>query len=77
MSTTPAPVDQLSVPDHIEFAAITGPVSGKQLFKVKGFEMPWQGSVASAYALYTRLLHAQESGYYRASAKPANERRPA
>lgn len=47
-----------------------GKATGKEMFRVRGFEMPWCGSPEDALSVYGRLKHAYETGYYHCAAKP-------
>lgn len=52
------------VPEGIELQMMNGPISGKPMYKVSGFEMPFMGSEEEAVRVYQRLKHAYETGYF-------------
>lgn len=52
------------VPDGVTFEYRSGPLSGKPMFKVSGFEMPYQGTEEEAVRVYLRLNQAYSSGYF-------------
>lgn len=66
-TTPPEPRAPFVIPEGITMLSCIGPLSGKPLFKVKDFEMPYQGSEEDAISLYQRLKHAYETGYYSGS----------
>lgn len=43
----------------------TGKVTGKPMFKVRGFDMPWCGTPEDAIDVYGRLKKAIETGYFK------------
>lgn len=64
---TPAPVaapPDYVVPEGIDLQQSCGKVTGRPMFKVIGFEMPWAGSEQEAVELHSRLKSAFENGYY-------------
>lgn len=64
---TPAPVaatPEYVVPDGIDLQQTSGKVTGRPMFKVRGFEMPWAGTEQEAVGLHSRLKAAFENGYY-------------
>lgn len=52
----------------------TGKVTGKAMYKVRGFEMPWCGSEKDAWSVHDRLKKAYESGYYTKTSEPKKAR---
>ena len=61
---TPETPQPFVVPDGIKIEHRLGPVTGKHMYKVAGFEMPYAGSEEAAVQLYQRLKHAFETGYF-------------
>ncbi|KVP17210.1 hypothetical protein WJ84_02710 [Burkholderia ubonensis] len=57
------------VPEGIKIQHKIGPVTGKHMYKVAGFEMPYEGSEEAAVKLYQRLKQAYESGYFVSNGK--------
>lgn len=53
-----------TVPDGIILERRTGPVSGQPLYRVEGFEMPYQSSEEAAVQVYLRLKAAYANGYF-------------
>ena len=62
--TSPDTTPPFIIPDGLDIQSIIGPLSGKTLYKVRGFEMPFMGSAEDAVRVYQRLKHAYETGYY-------------
>jgi hypothetical protein len=52
------------VPAGLQIEHKLGPVTGNHMYKVAGFEMPYEGTVEGAVKLYERLKHAYETGYF-------------
>lgn len=73
---TPAPAPapaaatpEFVVPEGIDLQYQTGKVTGKPMYRVVGFEMPWAGTEQAAVELYQRLTAAYGNGYFAGSAK--------
>lgn len=58
------------VPEGIELQMQSGPLSGKPMYKVAGFEMPFMGSEEEAVRVFQRLKHAYETGYFAGAHHP-------
>jgi hypothetical protein len=62
--TPETPTVPFVVPEGLQIEHRIGPVTGQHMYKVVGFEMPYEGSPERAVDLYKRLKHAFESGYF-------------
>lgn len=61
------------VPEGIDLEESSGRLSGKPLFRVRAFNMPWQGSPEAAVRVYSALHKANESGYFNTAALKASK----
>ncbi|WP_157657814.1 hypothetical protein [Burkholderia ubonensis] len=64
IAPTPETPQPFVVPEGLTIEHRLGPVTGKHMYKVAGFEMPYAGSEEAAVQLYQRLKHAYETGYF-------------
>jgi hypothetical protein len=58
------PAEPYAVPEGIQLEHKFGAVTGKPMWRVVGFNMPYDGSPEGAVKLYERLKHAYETGYF-------------
>lgn len=52
------------VPDGIDLEFRSGPITGKPMYKVVGFNMPFMGTEESAVHVYQRLRAAYQTGFF-------------
>jgi hypothetical protein len=76
-ATTPAPetpTEPFVVPDDIQLEHKFGAVTGKPMWRVVNFNMPYAGSPEEAVRLYRTLFTAFTTGYFRSNPnrKPAS-----
>lgn len=57
------------VPEGIDLEYRAGPITGKPMYKVVGFNMPFMGSEQSAVEVYQRLSAAYQTGFFNAAAR--------
>ena len=57
------------VPEGIDLEYRAGPITGKPMYKVVGFNMPFMGSEQSAVEVYQRLSTAYQNGFFNAAAR--------
>lgn len=57
------------VPEGLRVEHRLGPVTGKHMYKIAGFEMPYEGTAEGAVKLYQRLKQAYETGYFNGNRK--------
>lgn len=57
------------VPEGIDLEYRPGPITGKPMYKVVGFNMPFMGSEESAVQVYQRLSAAYQNGFFNAAAR--------
>lgn len=68
----PVPVaEQLPfvVPEGIDLEYRSGPITGKPMYKVVGFNMPFMGSEEAAVQVYQRLSTAYQNNFFNAAAR--------
>jgi len=71
-TTTPTPdtpAEPYVVPDGIQLEHKFGAVTGKPMWKVAGFNMPYEGSPEGAVKLHNVLRTAYENGYFVSNGK--------
>jgi hypothetical protein len=70
---TETPAEPYVVPDGIQLEHKFGPVTGKPMWRVVNFNMPYAGSPEEAVRLYRTLFTAFTTGYFRSNPnrKPA------
>ena len=69
-ATVPAPEPvPFVVPEGINVEYRAGPITGKPMYKVVGFEMPYMGSEQAAVEVYQRLTAAFQSRLFSAASR--------
>jgi hypothetical protein len=69
-SSVPAPEPQpFVVPEGIDLEYRPGPITGKPMYRVVGFNMPFMGSEETAVQVYQRLKTAYQSGFFNPSSR--------
>jgi len=73
MAKTPAPAPEAAqpfvVPDGITLEYRAGPVTGKPMYRVAGFNMPYMGSEEAAVQVFQRLSTAYQNGFFNAASR--------
>jgi len=57
------------VPEGIKIEHRPGPITGRPMFKVSGFEMPFQSSEEIAVQVFQRLKAAYTNGFFTAGSR--------
>lgn len=69
-NSTPAPEPvPFVIPEGITVEYRAGPITGRPMYKVAGFNMPYMGSEQSAVEVYQRLMAAYSSSFFNAAAR--------
>lgn len=73
MAKTPTPAPEADqpfvIPEGITLEYRAGPVTGKPMYRVQGFNMPYMGTEQAAVQVYDRLKSAYEKGFFNAASR--------